>query len=55
LPLGEYQVYGFADIDDDSQHDPGALHPFRVAEPFGWLGAVDLRPSTTIRADLHIH
>ncbi|MBT5587469.1 MAG: hypothetical protein HOJ45_05695 [Gemmatimonadetes bacterium] len=55
LPFGEYQVYGFADIDGDSQHDPGAVHPFRVAEPFGWLGSVDLRPSTTIRADLHIH
>ncbi len=55
LPPGQYHVYGFVDEDLDGQHDPGAMDPFRLAEPFGWAGTVDLRASTTTRAKLTIY
>jgi uncharacterized protein (DUF2141 family) len=55
LVPGQYEIFGFIDVDGDAQHDPGQVEPFRPAEPFGWLGSVELRPSTTTKADLHIH
>lgn len=54
LPPGKYQVHGYADTDGDGYHDPGQVDPYRAAEPFGWLGTVELRPSTTTRVDLDI-
>ena len=51
LSPGTYQVYGYADLDGDEAHDPGALAPYRAAEPFGWLGSIELRASTTTHAD----
>ncbi len=55
LVPGQYGIFGFIDVDGDAQHDPGQVKPFRAAEPFGWLGSVELKPSTTTKADLHIH